>query len=182
LHSFNGTDGESPQAALVEGLDGKFYGTTVYGGVATSCTSPNGCGTIFTIVPDGTPVTLYDLCSQADCADGYFPYASLVQGTDGNFYGTTAESAYPDFCFSTPCGTVFKITPSGTLTTLYAFNGSSESNPAPPYGPMAGLVQGTDGNFYGTTAYGGNGGCGYGSPGYCGTIFKITPDGVLTTL
>ncbi len=91
--------------------------------------------------------------------------AGLVQGHDGNFYGTTPRS-YTD-------GTVFKITPSGTLTTLHTFDGTDGNN------PQAGLVLGTDGNFYGTTYSGGtSSNCGYG----CGTVFKMTPSGSLTTL
>jgi uncharacterized repeat protein (TIGR03803 family) len=92
---------------------------------------------------------------------------SLVQGLDGNFYGTTEESS------------VFKITPSGTVTMLYKF--SCIPNCTDGASPFGGLVEGTDGNFYGTTFEGGaNTNCnsGYG----CGTIFKITPKGTLTTL
>ena len=92
----------------------------------------------------------------------------LVQATDGNLYGTTQLAD----------GTIFKITPSGTLTTLFAFNGLGNS----PALPAAGLVQGTDGNFYGTTEVRGSTSiiCPLG-PG-CGTVFKITPGGTLTTL
>src|SRR5450759_156770 len=73
-------------------------------------------------------------------SDGYQPYAGLVQGTDGNFYGTTLYGG------TSGSGTVFKITPAGTRSTLYSFAGSIDGG----Y-PYAGLVQGTDGNFYGTT-------------------------------
>jgi uncharacterized repeat protein (TIGR03803 family) len=127
-------------------------------------------------VAGGSLVTLYNFCSQPDCADGSGPSAALVQGADGNFYGTTTDYAFANGCPGSPCGTVFKITPTGTLTTLYAFPGTSG------YGPNAVLVQGTDGNFYGTTALGGSFNCGNGSPLSCGTIFKITPQGRVTTL
>ena len=85
--------------------------------------------------------------------DGYGPVAGLVQAADGNFYGTTRRGGANDFCPGVSCGTVFKITPSGTLTTLYSF--CSESGCADGDVPFAGLVQAADGNFYGTTALAG---------------------------
>jgi len=95
-----------------------------------------------------------------------------VQASDGNFYGTTIGGG-AGICGGDGCGTVFKITPSGTLTTLYSFGGADGTNPA------AGLVQATDGNFYGTTSEGGaSDNCSDG----CGTIFEISPNGMLTTL
>ena len=95
-------------------------------------------------------------------SDGQDPLAGLVQGSDGNFYGTTDAGG------TGGNGTVFKITPAGALTTLHSFSGSDGRN------PPATLVQGTDGNFYGTTNQGGAMGA--------GTVFKITPAGALTTL
>jgi uncharacterized repeat protein (TIGR03803 family) len=175
LHSFDGTDGEYP-ASLIQGSDGKFYGATTTGGVGSYCNPSGSCGTIFTIVPGGTPVTLYNFCSQAGCADGSYPNGGLVQGTDGNFYGTTEDGGVN---FG---GTVFKITPAGTLTTLYSFTQNSQIIPPPGFGPSGTLVQGVDGNFYGSTASGGFSNCGLDQPLYCGTIFKITPAGTLTTL
>jgi uncharacterized repeat protein (TIGR03803 family) len=167
LHSFNGSDGSAPNG-LIEGSDGKFYGITSGGGILTQCNG-SGCGTIFSIIPGGTPVTLYNFCSQTNCADGSNPSAPLAQGTDGNFYGTTAGGANNS-------GTFFKITPSGALNTIYSFDGNNFSAPNA-------LVQGTDGNFYGTTVGGGALGCGPSSPfGDCGTILKITPEGVPTLL
>ncbi len=163
LHSFCSlsgcTDGFEPYAALVQGTDGNFYGTTLFGGA-------NDEGTVFKITPGGTLTTLYSFCSQSGCSDGEAPYAGLIQGTDGNFYGTTF---YGGASFG---GTVFKITPSGTLTTLDSF--CTQSACTEGLEPLAGLVQGTDGNFYGTTAFGGTNGE--------GTVFKITPSGTLTTL
>jgi uncharacterized repeat protein (TIGR03803 family) len=88
LHSFNGADGADPAVGLTQGSDGKLYGTTFQGGNLSLCNG-TGCGAIFSIVPGGTPVTLYNFCSQTNCADGSYPSAALVQGTDGNFYGTT---------------------------------------------------------------------------------------------
>jgi len=163
-------DGASPYAGLVQAANGNFYGTTSGGGA-------NGDGTVFEITPGGALTTLYSFCSQTGCTDGEFPYAGLVQGEDGNFYGTT----FGTFT-ATRYGTVFKITPGGKLTTLYSF--CSKSGCADGAGPYAGLAQATDGNLYGTTAYGGaNDSCGgWESDVGCGTVFRITPSGVLTTL
>jgi uncharacterized repeat protein (TIGR03803 family) len=168
LYSFcsqtNCADGESPYGPVIQGIDGNFYGTTLSGGTSTSqCIGGAiGCGTAFELTPTGTLTTLYSFCSQTNCTDGANPYAGLVQAADGNFYGTTSGGG------ATNVGTVFKLTPSGTLTTLHAFD------VADGYVPYAGLMQGTDGNLYGTTSGGGAHGL--------GTVFKITTDGTLTTL
>lgn len=160
---FNGTDGRGG-GALVQGFDGNLYGT---GG---------GDGSFFKLTPEGKLTLLYAFCSQAPCPNGSGP-SNLVLGTDGNFYGTTTYggSYTPPDCnlANTGCGTVFKITPTGNLTTLHTFCVQSEC----PDGttPTSALVPGPDGNFYGTTSYGGTKGGG-------GTIFKITPAGALTTL
>jgi len=154
-------DGSEPQAGLVEAPNGNLYGSTYAGGV-------NNGGTIFKITPKGALTTLYSFCSQGgmNCTDGNNPYAGLVRSTDGNFYGTTYAGG------ANNGGTVFKITPSGALTTLYSF--CSQSGCTDGANPYAGLVQATDGNFYGTASLGGaNGG---------GTVFRVTPSGALTTL
>jgi uncharacterized repeat protein (TIGR03803 family) len=174
LHAFDGTDGAAPYAGLM-GTNGNFYGTTVDGG-----TNGNN-GTVFSIAANGMLATLYSFCKQSNCTDGSKPYAGLVQGTDGNFYGTTyGGGAYSNdiYCPDTTCGTVFKITPSGTLTTLHSF--CSQGGVCPDGdAPGGGLVQGTtDGDFYGTTKNGGGGSCMNG----CGTVFKITPSGQFTKL
>ena len=111
--------------------------------------------------------------------NGAGPAAPLIQGRDGNFYGTTlAGGDDAPTCTAlydlNGCGTVFKLTPSGTLTTLHSF--CSQANCTDGTDPLGGLIQGSDGNFYGTTYGGGANGIGD------GTIFKITPAGVLTTL
>jgi uncharacterized repeat protein (TIGR03803 family) len=163
------TDGSLPDAALVQATGGNFYGTTPAGGA-------NGYGTVFKITPSGTLTTLYSFCSQGGtaCTDGATPFAGLVQATDGNFYGTTRNAgANGDY------GTVFKITPSGTLTTLYSF--CSQSGCTDGVVPGIGLVQATDGNLYGTTSSGGANMTDY-FASRCGTVFKITPSGTLTTL
>jgi len=114
LHSFNGTDGSQPTAELVQGTDGKLYGTTQLGGDLSSC-SGLGCGTVFKITRRGRLRTLYRFCSQSGCPDGQFPAAALVQSTKGTLYGTTTFGGAHGW------GTVFKITPQGKLTTLYSF-------------------------------------------------------------
>jgi uncharacterized repeat protein (TIGR03803 family) len=168
LHNFDGTDGELPYAGLVQGTDGNFYGTTDQGGA-------NGGGTVFKINPGGMLTTIYSFCSQSNCTDGGGPDAALIQATDGKFYGTTAFGA--NRCQDGGCGTIFKITPSGMLTTLYRFCPISPCTDGSL--PSAGLVQGTNGKFYGTTYYGGgSAACTFG----CGTVLKITPSGALTTL
>ncbi len=135
LHTFcnNGptcADGAQPDAALIQAIDGNFYGTTQNGG-----TNGTNAGTLFKITPDGTLTTLYSFCSQPGCADGGYPNSSLVQLSNGAFFGTTY-------------GTIFKITARGKLRTLHTFNGTDGSN------IIAGLVQASDGNFYGTASAG----------------------------
>src|SRR5208337_4440075 len=155
LHSFDYTDGTIPCAPLIRATDGNFYGTTWAGGANGY---PYGYGTVFKISREGTLTTLHSF----DDTDGAFPWAGLVLGADGNFYGTTVSGgAYDD-------GTVFKISREGTLTTLHSFD---ITDGAKPYAP---LIQATDGKFYGTTYYGGT--------DNDGTVFRITREGRLTTL
>jgi uncharacterized repeat protein (TIGR03803 family) len=174
LTTLNGIDGTFAegnatlsQSALVQATDGNFYGTAADGGA-------NGQGgTVFKITPSGTLTTLYSFCSQTNCTDGVEPDAGVVQATNGNFYGTTSYGGAFAACGQPGCGTVFEITPTGTLTTLYSF--CSQGFPCPDgFLPRGGLIQAADGNFYGTTEFGG-------AIGF-GTVFKITPSGTLTTL
>jgi uncharacterized repeat protein (TIGR03803 family) len=218
LHSFDTTDGGYPYARLIQGPDGNFYGTTSSGGNLSAC-SGYGCGTIFKITPSGTLNTLYDFCTLAGCTDGAIAYDGLALGTDGDFYGaawsggssgdgvifkiTPGGTLTPlySFCVQAGCtdgsnplwltlnndgsffgttysggvyggGTVFEITMSGTLTTIYSF--CAETGCTDGAQPRAGLVLGTDSNFYGTTYSGGS--------SNLGTLFNITPGGTLTTL
>jgi uncharacterized repeat protein (TIGR03803 family) len=128
------------------------------------------------MTPAGTLTTLHSF----DGTDGSEPYAGLVEGRDGNFYGTTYYGG-ANSCQRQGCGTVFTITPNGTLTTLYSF--CSQSGCKDGQQPQGGLVEGSDGNFYGTTTWGGLAQRNYCTDGYgCGTVFKITPHGILTTL
>jgi len=169
------TDGDNPSARLVQATDGDLYGTTRLGGAP--CYPSSRCGTVFKITPTGTLTTLYSFCSKPNasgvCADGQYPVAALIQGTDGNLYGTTPQGGANN---NGNGGTVFRLTPSGVLTTLYTFCSQLNAKGLCADGqtPMAGLVQATDGSFYGTTEYGGL--------NFAGTVFKITPNGVLTTL
>jgi uncharacterized repeat protein (TIGR03803 family) len=144
---------EYPAAALVQGNDGNFYGTTASGG-----TKANN-GTVYQMTPAGMLTTLVSF----NGTNGSYPAAGLVQGSDGNFYGTTVSGGAGGL------GTVFRVTPAGVLTTLVSFG---KTNGA---APLAALVQGSDGNFYGTTSLGGNlslnNGAGYGA------VFKMTPAG-----
>ena len=166
VHLFDYTNGAYPFAALAQGSDGNFYGTTTAGGA-------NGHGTVFQLTPAGVFTPLYSFCSQPNCADGATPYAGLVQATDGNFYGTTSEGGMGGgACGSGGCGTVFRITTAGALTTLHLF--CSQPNCTDGVGPFAGLIQATDGSLYGTAHGGGSGGS--------GTVFKITTTGTLTNL
>src|ERR1022692_4686012 len=109
LHSFDGGDGQNPQAAvLVQGIDGNLYGTVASGGTYSG-------GAVFKITPSGTFTTVYNFCSQSGCADGSAP-EGLMHAANGDFYGTTDNGGA-----NGGIGTVFKITPSGILTTLYSF-------------------------------------------------------------
>jgi len=161
LFSFDGSDGSGPQlAALIQGQDGALYGTT--GGGTNS-----GYGTIFRITSSGSESVVYSLDGQPE---GAFPTDALLLATDGSFYGTTVEGGGPSYS-----GTVFKLAPDGTLTTLHAFCSQPVVCPDGAQ-PDAGVIQGRDGNFYGTTQNGGTAGTG------SGTIFRITAHGKLTTI
>ena len=154
LHSFQVfTNGATPYAGLVQGSDGYFYGTTSGGGT-------NNTGTVFKINPSEALTSLYSFTGGTDGAN---PQAGLVQGSDGNLYGTTVNGG------TNNAGTVFKISATGVLTTLYSFSGGSDGG-----NPQAGLVQGSDASFYGTTSGGGT--------NNTGTVFKISTNGALTRL
>ena len=148
-----------PFAALVQGRDGLFYGTTYSGGTSN-------LGTIYKITSAGTLTPLWQFGSFSNNADGGRPNAALVLGSDGSFYGTASDGGTNSFF----TGIVFKITSAGTLTPLWQFG--SLSNDVDGLKPVGGLVQGSDGAFYGTTAFGGtnNNGSSYGTGG---TIFKL---------
>jgi len=163
LADFDGGNGQWPYASLVQGRDGKLYGTTSAGGTADG-------GTVFRVAPTGHETVLYGFVG---ISNGYRPTTALVLATDGNFYGTTDEGNNPE-CPPDHCGTVFRINPKGILSTLHVFERTDGSFPS-------GLIEASDGNLYGTAQGGGNMFCTF--PDYgCGTVFRITPSGVLTTL
>jgi uncharacterized repeat protein (TIGR03803 family) len=150
-------EGDIGLNALIQGTDGNFYGTTLFGGTT-------GGGTVFTMNPAGVETVLYSFPTSTTSNPGAgIGAGGLIQGTDGNFYGTTPSGG------TNNAGTVSEITPAGVVTVLASFGASSTDGTAP-----ISVIQGTDGNFYGITALGGtNGG---------GTIFKVTPAGVETVL
>jgi uncharacterized repeat protein (TIGR03803 family) len=162
LYSFQDSDGSGPEAGLVQGTDGNYYGTTTSGGA-------NSYGTVFRLTPDGALTTL----ASFDLNNGASPAATLVQGNEGNFYGTTGLGGDLSFNSGYGYGTVFRMTPGGALTTLVSFDNSN--NGAHPQG----IIQASDGNLYGTTygvnvfAFGGTNN---------GAVFKMTTNGALTTL
>lgn len=166
LADFTGQNGGGPLGPLVQGADGNFYGTASFGG--TKC-APVGCGTVFRMTPAGAMTILYNFCSQPACTDGSYPQNGLIQATDGNFYGTTWQGGA-----NGQYGTVFRITRTGKLTTLYSF--CTQASCSDGELPQAPLVQGSDGDLYGTTTFGGQ------VCSTCGTVFKITLKGVFTSL
>jgi CSLREA domain-containing protein len=160
MHTFSGGDGEFPNG-LVQGNDGNFYGTTSAGG-------SRNAGTVFAIRPTA-PYSLTVLHNFAGGTnDGEDPDGGLLQGTDGNLYGTTfyggAVDDDPSAITQRGDGTVFKISPVAPypFTLMHSFGDGTDG-----YFPSAGLVQGADGNLYGTTQTGG-------TDGYDGTVFKIS--------
>jgi uncharacterized repeat protein (TIGR03803 family) len=158
LYNFDGVHGANPTNRLVLGTDGQFYGTTF---------DDSGNGNVFKISSTGTLTVLHRFAGP----DGKNP-VSLIQAKDGNFYGTAFHGG-ANTCGTFGCGAIFKITRRGVFTKLYDFDGTHGAQPND-------LTQGTDGNLYGTAAFGGSGtNCGtYG----CGTIFQIPIAGVLTVL
>jgi uncharacterized repeat protein (TIGR03803 family) len=167
LYSFSGGadgfNGAYPTAGLIQASDGAFYGTTQ----ARAITGQNA--TVFRVTSAGEMTVLYNFPAPTQ---DYYTVSSLVQGTDGNFYGTTS-ALHPgtgDSGLGGNAGTVFRVTPSGVFTLLHTFGAS----PSDGLDPEAELIQATDGNFYGTTFAGGTAGF--------GTVFRITPTGVETVV
>jgi uncharacterized repeat protein (TIGR03803 family) len=165
LYSFcsqeNCADGEYPVGALVQATNGNFYGAALEGG-------SNGDGTIFEVTPAGKLTTIHNFCSQANCADGYFP-TQILQVSNGDFYGTTNAGG------AGGQGTIFKMTAAGKLTTLHSF--CSQPSCADGAVPKA-LIQASNGNLYGSALFAGANG----QYADYGTIFEITLAGKLTTL
>jgi uncharacterized repeat protein (TIGR03803 family) len=168
IHSFSGKDGSFPGSGLLLGPDGNFYGVTQTGGTG-GFPGRGGFGTIFKITPAGVFTKLYNFTG---FNDGATPQAPLIFGIDGNLYGTTYSNGTSTGLCRPGCGTVFRLAPNGVrLTTLHTFGIVPDGG-----NPHGSLVQAPNGNFYGTTTYGGA------SLPNWGTVFSITPSGKYTVL
>ncbi len=180
LHDFSGgNDGSGPAGSLVEDSAGNLYGTTGGGG-GTGCHGV-GCGTVFRIAPDGTETIVHAFQGGAD---GAGPMAGLIIDSSGNLYGATMFGGNPNCLYNDKhqgCGAVFKITPDGAETILYAFAGGKDGSE-----PHASLAMDQAGDLFGTTTVGG----GAGKTGSkrcrqtagCGTVFEISANGTETVL
>jgi uncharacterized repeat protein (TIGR03803 family) len=158
LANFNNNNGDGPEfAGLVQATNGNYYGTTQYGGKNADS------GVVFQITPAGKLNDIYSFCSQANCTDGARPWSTPVFASDGSFYGTTYLGG------SSGSGTVYKMTIGGKVTTLHSF---CSTQPCGDGQLPVGLVEASNGNFYGAT-YGGT---------ISGTIFEVTKVGTLRTL
>lgn len=154
-------EGTYPTSPPIQGTDGNYYGT-----VPNTITGYN-FGVVYKLTSAGKYSTIYAF----DGTHGYNPKAPLMQGTDGNLYGTTAlggKTVANCYGVNSTCGTVFKMTTAGKITFIYQFD---QTHGAGPFSPV---IQGTDGNFYGTTTAGGTSGF--------GVAFKLTSAGVITVL
>jgi uncharacterized repeat protein (TIGR03803 family) len=172
----SGSDGGQPYGGLIQDAQGNLYGTTLYGGGDDTFDVMWGMGTVYKISPDGTETVLHSF----QFTDGEYPTSTLVRDSAGNLYGTTQFGGYtgnstcehgdPAF-FQEGCGTIFKLDPSGNLTTLYTFHGLTDG-----YYPNIDLID-ASGNLYGTVVAGGNNGNGFGE------VWKLnTTTGALTIL
>jgi uncharacterized repeat protein (TIGR03803 family) len=157
LYRFEGGDhGADPAAGLVMDEKGNLYGTTNNGGIACDDSGAT-CGTVFKLTPKGKEIPLHVFQGGSD---GSFPRSRLLLLPDGNLYGTAAEGgAAGGEC---GCGIVFRMSTKGKERILHTF-GQSDG-----HDPFAGLVQDTAGNFYGTTAAGGD------ADGF-GAVFELVP-------
>ncbi len=161
LADLNGTTGKEPLSALTQGFDGNLYGTTTAAGAFSR-------GTFFQITPSGTVTTLYSFClnSVSSCPDGAIPQGAVALGPDGNFYGTTDGAGNIRNSF----GTVYQMTPAGSLTTLHHF--CSTANCQDGWNAPGGLTLAQNGSFYGVTA---------GGPD-TGHAFRISTSGAFATV
>jgi uncharacterized repeat protein (TIGR03803 family) len=164
VHSFTGSpDGANPQAGLVRDSKGNFYGTSEYGGA--NCWVPGGCGTVFKIDASGNESIFYTFTGGAD---GASPSDTLAIDSQGNLYGTAGGGA--SGCDENHgCGVVFRLTPAGKFTLLYAFTDTPDGS----Y-PIGGVIRDSKGNLYGTTSAGGTDGL--------GIVFKLDTTGHETIL
>jgi uncharacterized repeat protein (TIGR03803 family) len=149
LYSFGASgsvDAAGPFGAIAQGEDGSLYSTGEIGGA-------NNRGGVYKITTAGKEKLLYSFCSLANCADGNGPVGGLTLRPDGHFIGATTDNAA---AVGEGFGTIFDVSPTGSLTTLYSFTGGADGanpDPAPILGP--------DGEFYGVAHFGGaNSSCG----------------------
>ena len=149
LHTFNGADGRSTYAGLLPGTDGRLYGATGFGGASNK-------GTTFRITTGGAFETLHHFTASE--AEG--PLGSLVQASDGNFYGTTQTGGSSNLGGVSNAGTIFRITAGGAFVMRHSFGNADGAH------PIAGLVRGSGGRFFGTTFHGG--------PSGTGVVFDFT--------
>jgi uncharacterized repeat protein (TIGR03803 family) len=162
-----GADGFSPNGGLIA-LDGKLYGTTTGGG-GTCSIGGAGCGVVFSVDTGGHERVLYRF---QKFRDGLSPNGSLL-ALEGKLYGTTTDGG-SNKCYD-GCGALFEITTSGVETVLYRFRGGHDGQ-----SPNGGLIA-IDGVMYGTTSVVSVTGC-VGSEGGCGTVFKATTSGDVSTI
>lgn len=147
--------GAGPSSGLFKASDGNLYGTTSGGGATEN-------GTLFQLTPSGQFTTLVEFTFNGTTNKGNSPVGSLIEDASGNLLGTTLYGG------TGSSGTIYRVTKTGTLTTLFNLPGGNG------FYPMGGLLAARDGNYYGTTTRGGT--------GSRGTIFRLTPAGVLTTI
>ena len=165
LHVFQSPGPGFPGSGVLRTSDGSLYGVTPQG---DALEGGNGSGTIYRIAPDGqiTVLTVFN------GANGYYPTAGLVEGTDGNFYGSP-RVAGPDGAWTS----FFRISSAGSFTNICSLYGGTNS-----FTPEYAMILASDGNFYGTTTYGGAGYNESGGSSGGGTVFKLTPAGEFTLL
>src|SRR5579872_663787 len=162
LHTFTSNpDGAYPHSPLLRGADGNLYGTTFQGG-------SYGFGAVFEVSKAENETVLFSF----DTGDGAYPTQPLIRDAHGNLYGVASEG-------DGGSGVVFKLTPKGEETVLYSFQGGSNNNPKVP---ASGLLMDKAGNLYGATLSGGDAACDAHHAPYCGTVFKLAPNGRLTIL
>ena len=163
-HDFDGTDGSGPRGVLTPGPGGSWYGVTVRGGSSSAC--PNGCGTVFQMLPDGSVTTLHSF----DLTDGALPIAGVLLASDGGLYGTAVQGG-----MNSECGVVFRIDSNGTFDVMHHFDQTDGCSPG------GALVEPVPGEIWGTTQQGGIGECPDWKPG-CGTVFRMQLDGDFQTM
>jgi uncharacterized repeat protein (TIGR03803 family) len=170
LYAFKGgsADGDFPYSGLLADKAANLYGMTYSGGVDNDFCDGFGCGTVFKLSPGSVETVLYAFCSEAKCADGAMPLATLVD-LKGMLYGTTETGGAYGF------GTVFSLDPkTGVETILHSFCGNCDDGGF----PYSGVVADSGGDLYGTTL---SGGVGSGGSGW-GVVYKLARDGTETVV